>query len=141
MGRFKELGAWVVAIMLAGAFLLTGGIKLIGSPDMIASFARWGYGTWFMYGIGVIEVLSAIALLIPPIAFFGALGILGVMVGALVTHVSAGEYAMIVVPIALGAMAAWLAWTRRPTRVGARALRTRTHEFVSAAPEDRIRRR
>ena len=38
MERFRDLGAWVVAIMLAGAYLLTGGLKLVGSPDMVAAY-------------------------------------------------------------------------------------------------------
>lgn len=140
MERFRELGAWVVAIMLAGAFLLTGGIKLLGSPEMIATFQRWGFTEWFMYAIGTIEVVAAIALLVPALAFFGALLIVAEMIGAFYTHFVAGEYAMLIVPFAMASMAAWLAWARRPRWLGGQ-LGRRHGEFVSAMPNERERRR
>lgn len=138
MQRYRELGAWVVAIMLAGAFLLTGGMKLIGSPDMIESFRQWGYDPWFMYAVGTLEVASAIAALLPPVAFFGALGIITLMIGALYTHLVAGEFAMLIVPFALASMAGWLAWARRPTWLGGH--RAHRHaEFASAMPTEQER--
>ncbi len=140
MGRFRELGTWVVAIMLAGAFLLTGGMKLIGSPEMLATFQSWGYDRWFMYTIGTVEVVAAIALLIPPLAFFGALAIVAEMVGAFYTHVMAGEHAMLIVPIAMAAMAGWLAWARRPSWLGGH-VGHRHPEFLSAIPTEQERRR
>lgn len=138
MERYRELGSWVVAIMLAGAFLLTGGMKLVGSPDMLASFAKWGYDSWFMYVIGAIEVASAAALLLPALSFFGALGIIAIMLGALFTHATHGEYAMLIVPFALAAMAGWLAWARRPAWLGG-PLAHRHAEFASAMPGEHER--
>lgn len=140
MERFRELGAWVVAIMLAGAFLLTGGMKLIGSPEMLAMFHRWGYDAWFMYAIGTVEVLAAIALLLPPLAFFAAIAIIAEMVGAFFTHIGAGEFAMLIVPFAMATMASWLAWVRRPAWLGGH-LGHRHPEFVSAMPTEQERRR
>ena len=141
MERFRELGAWVVAIMLAGAFLLTGGIKLIGSPDMLASFRNWGYEPWFAYAVGGVEVASAILLLFPPLAFFGALLVMALMAGAFVTHVMAAEYAMLIVPFALFSMASWLAWARRPAWLGGHMPRHRHAEFASAMPSEHERER
>ena len=142
MERYRELGSWVVAMLLAGAFLLTGGMKLAGSPDMLASFRHWGYETWFTYAVGGWEILSAVALLIPPLAFYGAIGVIVVMLGALYTHLAAGEYAMVIVPFALGTMAGWLAWARRPAWLGGHLGRRRHRgEFASAMPTELERRR
>lgn len=144
MERFRELGAWVVAIMLAGAFLLTGGMKLIGAPDMVAAFQHWGYDQTFMYGIGVLEVAAAIAMLIPATAFFGALAIVVEMLGAMYTHFTMAEYGLLTVPLAMAAMAAWLAWARRPAFLGGHPERPghpRAVHFASAMPDEHERRR
>lgn len=144
MERFRDLGAWVVAIMLAGAFLLTGGMKLVGSPDMVAAFQHWGYGATFMYGVGVVEVAAAIAMLLPATAFFGAIVIVLEMIGAAYTHLTMAEWGLFPVPIAMAAMAAWLAWARRPAYLGGHATRRprpRQVHFASAMPDEHERRR
>ena len=53
---------------------------------MVALFDAIGIGQWFRYVTGLIEVGSAIALLVPSIAVFGALALVATMVGAIVTH-------------------------------------------------------
>ena len=134
MGRFRDLAAWVVAILLAGAFLLTGGMKLAGSPAIVEAFRHWGFTPGFVTLIGVVEVVGAALSLFPATALYGALLIGAVMVGALATHLSHGEWAMAIVPLALGLLAAWLATLRRPDAFGLGALQ-RPHEFVSTEPE------
>lgn len=139
MRRFEELGAWVVAVLLSGAFLLTGGMKLMASPDMASSFQRWGYPGGFMTVVGVVEVVAAALMLFPMTAFYGAMAIVTIMAGAAVTHVVHGEYLNIIVPLVLASLALWLAWTRRPAWLGGlltgRELK-RGQEFVSAMPGD-----
>ena len=44
----------------------------VASELWIAEFERWGYSTSFLYLIGGLEVLAAIALLIPRTAIYGA---------------------------------------------------------------------
>ena len=139
MARYKELSVLMVSIMLAGAFVLAGGMKLIGSADMLASFARWGYAPWFMYAVGGFEVLCALLLLVPGATFVGATGLAAVMAGAAFTHVTAGEYAVLIVPIVLMAMAGWLAWTTRPQALGG-PVSLRHGEFASAMPDEHERR-
>lgn len=138
MARYKELTVLMVSIMLAGAFILAGGMKLIGSADMIASFARWGYGPTFMYAVGAFEVLCALLLLIPRTNFVGAAGIALVMAGAIWTHVTHAEYTVIVVPFVLLAMAAWTAWTTRPQAIGG-PVHLRPGEFAAAMPDEHER--
>lgn len=68
-------------------FLLTGSAKVAGVPMMVATFDHIGLGQWFRYVTGVIEVLSAVALLVPSSAAFGAITLVGTMIGAVATHV------------------------------------------------------
>jgi putative oxidoreductase len=79
-GRSGVIALWVVQIGLAGMFLLAGGSKLLGAPAMVALFNAIGIGQWFRYVTGLIEVGSALALLVPSIAVFGALALVPTMI-------------------------------------------------------------
>jgi putative oxidoreductase len=80
--RASASALWAVQIALAGMFLLAGGSKLLGAPPMVALFNAIGIGQWFRYVTGLIEVGSAVALLVPRLAVFGALALVPTMVGA-----------------------------------------------------------
>src|ERR1051325_886589 len=54
-----------VELTLAGIFLLVGGAKLIGRPDMVALFRDIGVGQWFRYVTGAMEVAGAALLVLP----------------------------------------------------------------------------
>ena len=84
-GRTGLIALWLVQIALAGMFLLAGGSKLLGAPAMVGLFDAIGIGQWFRYLTGFIEVGSALALLVPSFAVFGALALVPTMVGAIVT--------------------------------------------------------
>ena len=85
--RSGVIALWVVQIGLAGMFLLAGGSKLLGASPMVAMFDAIGIGQWFRYVTGLIEVGSALALLTPRFAVFGALTLVATMIGAIATHV------------------------------------------------------
>ena len=85
-GRTGLIALWVVQIALAGMFLLAGGSKLLGAPAMVGLFDAIGIGQWFRYLTGLIEVGSALALLVPSFAVFGALALVATMVGAIAVH-------------------------------------------------------
>ncbi|MGX9136366.1 DoxX family protein [Rummeliibacillus sp. JY-2-4R] len=82
--------------MLALAFLYFGYKKLMSNPMIVKNFTEvYGYGKLIMYGVGAIEITSAIGLLIGivkkgfiPISS-GALAVL--MVGATTTHLMVGQ--------------------------------------------------
>ena len=119
LGRTGSIALWAVQIALAAMFLLAGGSKLLGVPAMVALFETIGVGQWFRYVTGLIEVSSAIALLIPSFAVFGALALVATMVGAIVTHlfIVGGSPAM---PVILLLGSAVVAWTRRRQVLGDR---------------------
>src|SRR5262249_33611767 len=86
LGRTGRIAFWAVQITLAGMFLLAGSSKLLGASAMVALFDAIGIGQWFRYLTGFIEVSSALALLVPSFAVFGALALVATMVGAVATH-------------------------------------------------------
>jgi hypothetical protein len=110
--RIRPIALWAVQLALAAAFLLSGGAKLVGAPVMLAVFDAIGIGQWFRYATGLIEVGSAIALLVPSFAAFGAGALAATMVGAIVTHlfIIGGSPAG---PAILLVGSAAVAWARR----------------------------
>jgi len=92
-------------------FLAAGGSKLAGAPAMVDLFAAIGFGQWFRYVTGVVEIIAAVALLIPSAASLGAVLLVATMLGAVIANLSLGQPPT--VPLVLGIVAAAVAWTRR----------------------------
>jgi putative oxidoreductase len=111
-GRVGLIALWVTQIAVAGMFLLAGGLKLTGAPAMVALFGAIGVGQWFRYLTGTIEVVSAVALLVPAFAPFGALVLVPTMIGAIATHlfIVGGSPAPATV-LLIGSLG--IAWARR----------------------------
>ena len=110
--RSGLISLWAVQIALAGMFLLAGSPKLLGDPAMVGLFDAIGIGQWFRYATGLIEVVSALALLVPSFAVFGALALVLTMVGAVATHlfIVGGSPAL---PAILMLGSAGVVWARR----------------------------
>ena len=102
---------WTLQVGSAAMFLFAGGLKLAGVPLMVHEFGIIGLGQWFRYFTGGLEVISAVLLLVPSFAFFGALALAATMVGAILAHlfIIGGSPA---VPIVLLASTTLIAWTR-----------------------------
>ena len=111
-GRIGSIALWSVQIALAGMFLLAGSSKLLGAAAMVGLFDAIGIGQWFRYVTGLIEVSSAVALLVPSFAVFGALALVATMIGAIAAHlfVVGGSPAM---PVILLLGSAGVLWARR----------------------------
>ena len=111
-GRVGLVALWLTQIALAAMFVFAGGLKLTGAPDMVGLFDAVGIGQWFRYVTGSIEVVSAVALLVPSWAAFGALLLIPTMVGAVFTHLFiVGGSAVPATVLLAGSLA--IAWARR----------------------------
>ena len=110
-GRGATIVLWVAQIALAAMFLAAGGSKLAGAPAMVDLFVAIGFGQWFRYVTGVVEIIAAVALLIPSAASLGAVLLVATMLGAVIANLSLGQSPT--VPLVLGIVAAAVAWTRR----------------------------
>jgi uncharacterized membrane protein YphA (DoxX/SURF4 family) len=104
--------AWVLQVAAAAMFLLAGGSKLAGALPMVQMFDVIGWGQWFRYVTGIIEVGSAILLLVPSMAVFGALALTCTMIGAIITHVTV-LHTPPTGPILLLCLSGAIAWLRR----------------------------
>ena len=99
-------------LLLPAMFMFVGGLKLTGAPELVALFDAIGIGQWFRYVTGSIEVVSAVALLVPSWAAFGALLLIPTMVGAVFTHLFiVGGSPVPATVLLIGSLA--IAWARR----------------------------
>ena len=78
--------AWTLQILCALMFLFAGSSKLAGQQQMVDTFQAIGLGQAFRYLTGIIEVGGALLLLVPSLAFFGAIALAATMIGAVATH-------------------------------------------------------
>ncbi|MEV5847491.1 DoxX family protein [Streptomyces sp. NPDC051985] len=115
---------WVVAALLALAFLGAGAMKLTKSKEqLLASGPTMAWAEDFSPGmirtIGLVEVLGGIGLLLPPavdvatiLVPLSASGLALVMIGAVIEHGRRKEFQSTVVNLVLLVLAAFVAWGR-----------------------------
>ena len=58
----------MLELAMAALFLYLGGTKLLGSPAAVRLFHDYGWGQWFRYVTGVIELAAALLLIVPRLA-------------------------------------------------------------------------
>ena len=107
-GRLITL--WTLSGLVALAFLGAGGAKLGGVPAMVEMFGKVGLGQWFRYFTGLLEVAGGIGLLMSRYAFYAAVLLAVVMLGAIIAHVAVlgGSPAPAVVLLVLSGIIAYL---------------------------------
>ena len=106
-----------LGLVLAIFFLMAGGAKLFNPEAHSENFANWGYPLWFLYMTGIIEVGGAIGLLIPPARFYSTLVLSATMIGAVLTHLMAGEIGAVPVPSVLLALLILLVWAMHSSKI------------------------
>jgi putative oxidoreductase len=79
---------WVVKLVVAIILLQTLFFKFSGAPESVYIFTAAGIEPWGRYASGIAELLAAILLLIPVTVWAGALLSLGVISGAIMTHLT-----------------------------------------------------
>jgi putative oxidoreductase len=111
-GRFTDIALWVLQILLVLAFILPVYRKFAGVQESVDLFDELGYGQWLRYAVGLLELVLAVGLLVPAVAGLAALGLVGVMAGAVLTeiYVESGRW---VLPLVLMVLAAVVAVGRR----------------------------
>jgi len=80
--------SWICRIVAAVILGQTLFFKFTGAEESIYIFTKVGLEPWGRYGSGVAELFAATLLLTPRFAWAGALLALGVISGALVSHLT-----------------------------------------------------
>jgi uncharacterized membrane protein YphA (DoxX/SURF4 family) len=114
---------WIVAVLLAVAFLLSGLMKLTRpAPKLVEMGMGWvdDMPLGLVRFIGAMEVLAALGLVLPPLfgiapilAPLAATGLVIIMIGAIVTHARRKDpIGIIIGNTVLLLLAAFVAWGR-----------------------------
>ncbi|MBM2614384.1 DoxX family protein [Actinoplanes sp. LDG1-06] len=116
-----EIAYWIIGGLLAVFYLYSGGVKAVRSREQLLPMMAWVENTPLplVRLIGVLEMLGALGLILPPLtgiapalALAAAVGLVLLQIGGTVVHVSRGETKVIGLNIGLlvlAAVAAWLA--------------------------------
>jgi uncharacterized membrane protein YphA (DoxX/SURF4 family) len=119
-----NLALWIVAGLLAAAYLFAGGGKLIMSKEKMAAMspsARWveDFSAGSVKAIGALEVLAAMGLVLPaaldiaPVLVpLAALGLVLIMLGAVITRIRRREFTFMMADLVYLALTGFVAWGR-----------------------------
>ncbi|GLY48747.1 DoxX family protein [Lentzea sp. NBRC 102530] len=83
--KIGNVVVWILQIVLAVEFVRNG--YSLFTDQFVAKFDDIGFGQWFRYLTGTLEIAAAIGLLIPRICGLAALALAGIMAGAAFTEV------------------------------------------------------
>ena len=86
MNKYNKYLLLAIKILVSVAFLGAGLSKLAGVEMMVNTYKEIGFGQWFRYLTGVIEVGSVILLWLGSKQVFGAVLLVCTMLGAVLTH-------------------------------------------------------
>ncbi len=95
----RTIVGWVLRVLLGALFIFASLGKLTAQAMVVSMFHSFGYPVWFMTFVGVVELIAGLAILVPRTARWGAVLIVCVMVGAIVTLAIHGTVSQLLVPV------------------------------------------
>jgi hypothetical protein len=119
-----NLALWIVTGLLAVAYLVGGGLKVIMPKEKIAAIspsARWveDFSAGSVKAIGALEVLAAVGLILPAVLDIApvlvplaALGLAIIMVGAAITRIRRHEPRSLLADLVYLGLTGFVAWGR-----------------------------
>ena len=86
--KTRKIASWMVRLTAAIILLQTLFFKFTGAPESVYIFTKVGMEPWGRYGSGVAELIAAILLMSSCHCWLGALLALGIMGGAIMSHLT-----------------------------------------------------
>lgn len=118
-GILMNLVLWAAQVVLAALFLAHGIVYLFPPASLREAIHNGPLPRRLVYAIGAAEVLAAVGLTVPPLTGvapllvpLAAAGLVLLMVGAVLFHISRAEVPPAIVTLLLGALAAFVAYGR-----------------------------
>ena len=84
--KISKLLSWALRIIAAVILLQTLYFKFTAQPESVELFTKLGVEPWGRIGTGIIELIAGILLLLPATVWLGALLGIGLMAGAIASH-------------------------------------------------------
>jgi uncharacterized membrane protein YphA (DoxX/SURF4 family) len=88
MSRGQTYASWGLQLLVAAILLQTLFFKFTGAEESVYIFTTVGAEPWGRIGSGVVELVAAVLLLVPALVPYGAILAMGVMAGAILSHLT-----------------------------------------------------
>ncbi len=88
LSKTETIIAWICRIAAALILLQTLFFKFTAAPESVYIFTKVGLEPWGRIGSGMVELIAAILLLIPRYTWLGAIIAIGVIGGAIMSHLT-----------------------------------------------------
>jgi uncharacterized membrane protein YphA (DoxX/SURF4 family) len=82
----NKIITWVCRLLAALIMLQTLFYKFSGAEESIEIFSRLGVEPWGRYLTGLAELVASLLILVPRTSVYGALLAIGIMLGAIISH-------------------------------------------------------
>jgi hypothetical protein len=86
--RARRITSWIAQIAAAVILFQTLFFKFTGAPESVYIFSTLGVEPWGRIGSGVLELITSVLLVVPATAAVGAVLAIGLMGGAIMSHVA-----------------------------------------------------
>lgn len=84
--NLSKISSWILRIVAAVILLQTLYFKFTAHPESVELFSKLGVEPWGRIGTGVLELITGVLLLIPATSFIGGFLGMGLMFGAIASH-------------------------------------------------------
>jgi uncharacterized membrane protein YphA (DoxX/SURF4 family) len=108
--RIGVLAVWLPRVAIALVFVSVG-LSKFSDPMWVRLFGRIGFGQWFRYFTGVMQIAGGVLVLIPRLALVGIAILACTMAGAIVTWIAFGLVGNAPIPGALLIVLLALGWS------------------------------
>lgn len=88
LSKPELVASWICRSVAAVILLQTLFFKFTGAPESVYIFTKVGLEPWGRIGSGVVELIAAVLLLWPGLSWLGAGIAMGVIGGAIVSHLT-----------------------------------------------------
>src|SRR6185295_6445890 len=82
------IASWSLRVITAVILLQTLFFKFTGAKESVYIFSTLGLEPWGRIGSGIVELIAAVLILIPPTVIIGGVLSVGVISGAIVSHLT-----------------------------------------------------
>ncbi|WP_448099219.1 DoxX family protein [Luteibacter yeojuensis] len=107
----------VLPFVLAAFFVVGSLSNLLAPGSIYEEYLKWGYPRWFHFVTGSLELGAATLLFREPSRLSGSALGCAVMLAALATVISHGEYGHAVPPLVVAILSLLVGWTSWRTRI------------------------
>jgi len=88
LSRGQNIVSWILQLLAAVVLFQTLFFKFTGAKESVYIFSALGLEPWGRIGSGVVELIASVLLVIPSTVTFGAILSLGVISGAIFSHLT-----------------------------------------------------